>query len=368
MIRFTLVIAAVLTFFSTFAHADTRSLYTITDLQVDERAETVIVAQQNAFAAARLAGATLMIERITLPEDRATAGTNLAMTQELANWLAAAVDVQEEARGGNRYRATLSVVFNPRNVRDFLDRYSVAYVDSQAPLSLAVPIVGTGVDVYGSPVVLEDGTESYNGDLMWLSVWGDRNANALAHYETTGAVYQPNAGWVDVQDEVLLRQAQRAFTAILTGRPGAYRVTVETLTASGRLPVGTTLPQQDIKSAALAAQELLDESWKRQVVVRTEDTTFTEANIYYASLAEWNTLRSALSRSPLVSGFQIRAVARDGAVVNFAYASDLRRLALDLRQRGVAMEVDPSGLVLSSARLLAIPGDASTQEGPIGQN
>lgn len=359
MIRFILVIATLVLGFGGAAQADTRSLYTVKDLKVDERAETVIIAQQNAFAAARLAGAQLMIERITLPEDRSTAGDNLTITQELADWLAAAVDVQEEARGGNRYRGTLSVVFNPRNVRSFLERYSVAYIDSQAPYSLAVPIVGPGVDVYGEPVVLEDGTESYNGDLMWLSAWGDANPNQLAHYITTGSVYELNVGWVDLQDEVLLQQAQRAFTAVLSGRSGAYRVTVEILTASGRLPVGTTAPQPDIMAAAAAATELLNESWKRQVVVRTEETTFTEANVYYASLAEWNTLRGALSRSPLVSGFQIRAVARDGAVVNFAYASDLRRLALDLRQRGVAMEIDPAGLVLTSARVLAIPEDGS---------
>lgn len=362
MIRFFLVLVTTLTLIVGGAGADTRSLYTIKDIPVDEIAETVIVAQQQAFSAARLEGAYRIVERLTLAEDRRSAAEPIQITQELADRMTAAVDVQDEARGGNRYRGELSVVFNPREVRAYLSGLSIPYIDSQAPLALAVPIVGSGVDVYGDPAILDDGTTTYNPELMWLQAWGVGDAGALAQYVTSELVYPVSPGWGDLQNEVLLRQAQRAFTATLTGQPGAYRVTVETLTASGRLPVGTTSAQPDILAAAAAASELLSTEWKRQVVVRSEDTTVAEASVLYASLADWNTLRGALSRSPLVSGFQIRAVSRDGAVVNFAYASDLRRLSVDLRQRGVSLQQTKSGLVLTSANVLAIPQERDETE------
>lgn len=360
MIRLVLMFAASLILFGSVATADTRGLYTVSDIPVDERAETVIVAQQQAFSYARFVGVYQMIDRITLEEDRLAASEPIEITQELADWLTAAVDVQEEARGGNRYRGTLSVVYNPRNVRSLLNRLGIPYVDSQAPLALAVPIVGRGISVVGEPVELLDGTLTDDPRAIWSAAWGDGTEGALAHFVTSNYFYSSGTGWSEVQDEVVSEQAQRAFMAVLTGRPGSYRVTVETLTASGRLPVGTTAPQPDIDTAAAAALALLDEAWKRQVIVRSDETTLTEASITYTSLAEWNTLRGALNRSPLVSGFQIRGVSRDGAVVNFAYASDLRRLALDLRQRGVAMDVTENGLKLQSARNLALPADQET--------
>ena len=56
------------------ASADTRDVYTITDIPVDERAESVLEAQQKAFATARIIGANRLISRITLPEHRRAAG------------------------------------------------------------------------------------------------------------------------------------------------------------------------------------------------------------------------------------------------------------------------------------------------------
>jgi hypothetical protein len=60
-----------------------------------------------------------------------------------------------------------------------------------------------------------------------------------------------------------------------------------------------------------------------------------------------------LARSPLVSDFRTTAVARDGAVVTFAYLGDPQRLQNDLLQRGVALGDEPrAGWVLRSAFLL----------------
>ena len=55
------------------AHGQSREVYTIHGIAVDERAPTVAEAQQKAFARAKLVGARLLIERFTLPEDRAAA-------------------------------------------------------------------------------------------------------------------------------------------------------------------------------------------------------------------------------------------------------------------------------------------------------
>ena len=50
------------------ANAQNRDVYTISGIEVDERAATVAEAQQKAFAAAKIIGAQRLIERFTLPE------------------------------------------------------------------------------------------------------------------------------------------------------------------------------------------------------------------------------------------------------------------------------------------------------------
>lgn len=312
------------------ANADTRSLYTVKDIEVSETAANVIEAQQSAFAAARQIGAQRMIERITLEEDRSERGGIFVDTAE-AQRLAAAVDVQEETRGGGRYVATLSVVLNPTTLREYLHERDIPFIDTQAPTSLLVPIARDGV----------------LGE--WYQAWGEGNAGALAPYVTAQSAYPQNVTWEDIQGEVGISRARRGIVAELAGGPGSFTVRVSTLTASGQVLLGTTRRQSTLEDAAKAASLIADEAWKQQSIVRSGERTISEATVLFTSLPEWNGLRGALPRSPLVSDFQVRAISSDGAVVRFAYAGDTERLMADLRQRGVALDFTPAGWVMRSA-------------------
>lgn len=330
MIRRFLILVILSGLASTLAFADTRSLYTVKDIAVNETAETVIQAQQNGFAVARLQGARRMIDRITLPEDRRQAG-GIQIDSAIAQRLAAAVDVQEETRGGGRYIATLSAVLNPREVRAYLRELNIPYVDTQAPTGLLVPIA----------------RDRLIGN--WQLAWGERNDGALAPWVTALLPYQSGVTWDDIQGEVGSARSRRGIVAELSGAEGAYAATISILTASGEIPIGTTRRVSTMKAAVKAASTLLDETWKREAMIRNDARTLSEATVLYTSLPEWNSLRGALARSPLVSDFQIRAIASDGAVVKFAFAGDVDRLMIDLRQRGVALDVDPEGWIMTSA-------------------
>lgn len=314
------------------AGADTRSVYTITDIRVDERAPNVIEAQQRALATARRIGAQRLIEKITLPSDRMAAGGGVYIDGATAERLIAAVDVQKETRGGGRYKGVLSVVGNPRTVRAWLEEREIPYIDSQAPRALVVPI-GNGSD-----------------DLAWSAAWPGESNGSLAPYITamTGN-YGESAEYVDLRDEMLGLGAERGVLAKLSGSSGNYTVRLTLVTGSGRLPLGQTSRAPTLADAVSDAEALLSETWKKNSIIRTNTRTIIEASVLYTSIAEWNTLRGALARSPLVSDFQTEAVSRDGAMVQFAYAGDNQRLTRDLRQRGVALDADPAGWVLTSA-------------------
>ena len=331
MIRFLAPLVVFCLALSFPAAADTRAVYTITDIRVDEQAPSVIEAQQQALSNARRIGAQRLIEKITLASDRMAAG-GVYIDAPAAERLIAAVDVQEETRGGGRYRGVLSVVGNPRTVRAWLEERDIPYLDRQAPKAMIAPI-GNGTD-----------------DMAWSAAWPEEAKGQLAPYVTamTGA-YGESAEYVDLRDEMLALGAERGVLAKLMGSQGNYSVRLTLVTGAGRLPLGQTSRAPTLADAVADAEALLSETWKKDSIVRSDTRSVVEASVLYTSIAEWNTLRSALARSPLVSDFQTEAVSRDGALVRFAFAGDNQRLERDLRQRGVALDADPAGWVLTSA-------------------
>lgn len=331
MIR--LVLAAMLLSLVGAGHvyADTKDVYTIRGISVDESAGSVIEAREKAMAAARIAAARQLINKITLASDRAAAG-GISVDGSLAARFTAAVDVEEETAGAGRYRGKLAVVLNPQTVRAHLDSLKVPYLDAQAPLALIVPVTTSSLQS------------------AWTTAFGDRNRGALVPTVTaTYGGYTAFSTWSDISAEATPLNARRGILAELQGRDGAWRVVVSTVTPAGTEAVGATPPAATLEAAADAVATLMDESWKQASIVRDGSRTEVSAAVLFTSLVEWNTLRSALARSPLVADFRTMAVAREGALVTFSYAGDENRLRNDLIQRGVTLARDQDELTLRSA-------------------
>jgi hypothetical protein len=314
-----------------YVYADTKDVYTIRNIAVDESAGSVIEAREKAMGAARLAAARQLINKITLASDRAAAG-GIPIDGALAARFTAAVDVEEETAGAGRYRGKLAVVLNPQTVRAHLDSLKVPYLDAQAPLALIVPVSSSSLQS------------------AWTTAFGERNRGALVPTVTaTYGSYTAFSTWSDISPEATPQNARRGILAELQGRDGAWRVVLSTVTPNGTESVGATPPATTLGAAADAVATLMDESWKQASIVRDGSRTDVSATVLFTSLAEWNTLRGALARSPLVSDFRTKAVAREGAVVTFSYAGDEKRLRNDLIQRGVTLAREQDELTLRSA-------------------
>lgn len=313
------------------AQGQSRDVYTINGIAVDERAPTVGEAQLQAFAAAKIIGAQRLIERLTLPEDR-LAAADLIIDQTLADRIAAAVDVEEEVAGAGRYRGSLAVVYNPAQVRAALNEVGLPYTDSLAPQ--AVLFTST----------------SNRMDLAWNLTWEEAPKGSLVPLlisRTSG--FDPETPWDVMQQEIALYGAQRAIFANLRGSQGGYLVDLVSVTPSGAERIGVTRRASTLAGAIDAVALRLNDDWKQNSIIRDASRTLIEATVSYTSLAEWITLRGALVRSPLVSNVQTRAISTDGAVVAFAFAGDGQRLISDLRDRGVVITAEQIGWVMTSA-------------------
>lgn len=332
MTRRILLMIAVVFFAAGTAAAQLREIYTIRDIEVEESAGSVIQAQQEAFASARVKGAYRLFERLTLPEDRAGQLSSGAVSSAIANRLAAAVDVEDEERGGGKYVGRLAVVYNPNMVREFLSQRNIPYTDQTAPKSVVFPVRDTA------------------NAIAWNSAWPDSSRGRLAPFETSrGTDVTSSSGWSTLQGDVASAGARRAIKAELSGGSGGYRVTLISVTAAGETELGTTESAATMEGAAERAATLLDDVWKRSAIVRSGERTPVESTILFTSLPEWNSLRGAIARSPLVFDFEIAGLSRQGAVVKFAYAGDRDRLVSSLRERGIMVETDELGWVMTSA-------------------
>lgn len=312
------------------ANADTRAVYTISNIPVDKTAASPREAEAQAFADAKMIGLRRLVAKLTLPEDRAKLGDDFFSYQN-ANSFAQAVDVDNEKRSSTVYRAELSVIYMPNRVRAALDQAGVAYIDQQAPLSLIVPVAADGA----------------TGD-AWSRAWPSNSRGALNPYVTGQGYYAPTDSWNDLAADVLSARASNAVMAELSGTQGTYSVRLIRHTGGGASVIGVTNSVASIEEAVSAASAYLDASWKRQSVIRDTSTTPSTAVVRFNDLQSWNKLRQALSASALIREFRVDAVSADGAVVSFSYAGDESRLTDELRQRGVSMTRGGSGWIMSS--------------------
>ncbi|MEQ8559340.1 MAG: hypothetical protein RIB03_13565 [Henriciella sp.] len=332
MIRFLTAAFVLCLAVSVPASAQSRDTYTIRDIEVEEQASSVIEAQQQAFMSARIKGAYRMIERLTLPEDRADKLEQGAITAEVASRLAAAVDVEQETRGGNRYVGKLAIVYNPVNVRQFLESRGIPYIDQPAPKAVIFPV-----------------SDRYSGS-VWADAWPDQSVGRLAPYELSRTPgLSSRSEWFELEEDVDAAGARRGIKAVLRGSQGAFQVDLYSVTAAGETRLGTTQSVPTLEAAVDAASNVLDYVWKSQSIVRSSERTPARSTVFFTSLVEWNSLRSAMARSPLVSDFVIEGLSKGGAVVAFVYAGDERRLMTNLRERGVTLDTDPDGWVMTSA-------------------
>ncbi len=335
MIKFSILFGAVSALIVTagVAQADTRAVYTIRNIAVDETAATTQEAEGKAIASAKVKGLYTLIYKLTLPEDRANIPDDFFLFEN-ANRMATAYDVQNEKRTTVLYRASLDVLYNPSSIRTALSRYGVPYVDQQAPKSMIVP-------VSQDPTMLDE----------WRNAWPQQNAGALNPYVKALSFYTVNDTWENFLGEANSVGAKNAVIVELSGTEGAYQARLLREAGGGATTIGVTNAVPTLEEAVTAATQYLDATWKRQSVIRTTERTNSSAIVRFDSLSTWNAVRSALSASALVSEFQVTALSNDGALVTFAYAGTDDRLQTELRQRGVKLEKSEDGGWLMTSAL-----------------
>ncbi|MBI1361671.1 MAG: hypothetical protein GC155_15445 [Alphaproteobacteria bacterium] len=307
--------------------------YIVRDLSVDVTAGSATEAQTQAWAQARVTAAGRLIDRLTLPEDRAAATSPLE-TADVARLYKGMQTQSTEKRTSTRYISTLIVPFDDKPVRDYLDAHGVPFVDTQAGLAIVAPVAGAGVNP---------------GD--WASVWaGKSDGNVLTPYVASTRPWDHTPAWGEVQPEADAAGALRAVDAEAINQNGQIYVRL-TDVRPGTAPtsLGVAGPFPDYARAQTGTVEAMETAWKRATIVRTSGTSDVSAVASFHSLPEWVKIQKGITDSRIISGLKIQSLSTQGADLTFTYAGRPDQLANDLRARGLSIQNAGQGWLIEVA-------------------
>lgn len=295
--------------------------FTVAKVSVDARGETAIAAQTRAIGDGQLAAAQVLLNRLTLDNERAERGLP-ALTIETVGPLIRGLSIDNERRSATRYLGDVTVAFNPSAVQQLMRAYGLTMVTSQSRERLFVPIGFTS----DSPLVEE--------------MFSNRYAHALTpmrvpNIDDIGRLFQePNIAQLDglaarynVEQLLIIRRIGNGLSAV------DYAV-----------DTGETRQLNAFNLEGLIAQ--MEADWKTTSATPSEATITTTVSVLYGSLAEWQRLQNTINNSAQIQDARLDALSKDGALMTIRYG-DLDRLMAEMAQKGVRIFEDPNiGLVI----------------------
>ena len=321
--------------------------FTVSGVRIDAEASTALDAQRTALAEGQTRAARALINRMTLPEDRLEA--DLApISADVAAELIAGLQISDEQRSATRYRAIITVDFDPRAVRRYFDQAGLPFVQSQAAPVLVVPV-----------------SEGADGAALSTAGWYDAWAmggyrHALTPFVPLSLQRSPDGRLlspppVSTQQALSLDSgALEALAdsygvnavAVIRARAGADGVRIQgdilRFTAEGSsvepLPV---VAAPDFNTAAGRLVGRFEDDWKRASIVRSGDTAELDVTVLFNSLREWKSLQSAVAGASLVQNARLDALSRSGAAMTLTYRGDREQVRAELAARGAIFAEEP---------------------------
>jgi hypothetical protein len=262
-----------------------------------------------------------LINRLTLPEDRAAAKQPLE-PGAVAGFYSSYQIQTSEKRTATRYIATLIIPFDAKAVRDYLDSRGVPFVDTQAGLALIAPTAGAGVNPND-----------------WAATWkGRTDVNVLTPYVGSSQAWDHHPTWADLQQEVAGAGALRAVVAEAFNQNGQIYVRLTDLrSGQPESQIGTAGPFGDLAGAQVGAVDAMETIWKQASIVRTSGSSTMAAVANFSGMPDWVKIKKGIEGSRMISGLRIESISTAGADLTFNFAGRPDQLAADLRARGLTL-------------------------------
>jgi len=316
--------------------------YTVGDIDVDVTASDAIQARQKGIQEAQQRGIRLLVERMVPAEDRARVPS--IDNARLAG-LVRGTEFQRERTAGNRYIATLTVVFNAAQVRAWLGEANISLAETVPRAALVIPLWKD-----------KTGLEPFDDRNGWRDAWSglDTSATAVPVTVVRGDQLDQNVLSVeeayvgDVSALARLNERYRVPTiivAIVEGDKagpltvGGVRYDMQT-GAKEALPRITVTDASQLGEAAKRMHAKLDEEWRGLATVRRDTQAALDVVVPIRSLADWVQVRQRLGAIPSIKTMSVRSLEADRAELHLDYFGTPEQLQKTLAQAGLQLEKD----------------------------
>jgi len=343
--KFSTILGMVLVFFACAVQAQVTTsgnTYSVGDINVDVTGADAIQARQKGIREAQQQGIKLLVERMVPAEDRARVPP---IDDRRLGGLVRGTEFQSERTAGNRYIATLTVVFNAPAVRAWLNEANVAPAETVRRAALVIPLWKG-----------RNGLEPLDDRNGWRDAWSglDTSATAVPITVVRGDQLDQNALSVeeayvgDVSALARLNERYRVPTvivAIVEGDKagpltvGGVRYDLQT-GAKADLPRITVPDASQLGDAAKRMHAKLDEEWRGLATVRRDQQAALDVEVPIKALAEWVQIRQRLGAIPSIKTVSVRSLESDRAELRLDYFGTPEQLQKTLGQAGLQLDKD----------------------------
>lgn len=336
--------------------ASLEAIYTVSDLLVDEKAETSALARDTALGVARRNAYARLLRRLVLPEDQALAPE---LSEDQLSDLISGIEVAGEKTSNQRYLARLTIRFAPEAVRSMLRDAGARFSETSAAPILLLPVFESG----GSRILWEQ-----------LNPWRDALGAAIAEegagIDRLSPLYLPHGDFQDFSaisaDQAVA--AEPARVSAFLDRYGAHQVLIAHATPSpGTLGVSLSwrgVPPEISRVERFATQgdettELLlaraarslvremQESWKRETALDFSQNATVLVLAPLISIDDWLSLRKQLAAVPMIRQIDLQMLSAGEAQLMLHYLGTPENLQSALLKHNLILLPAGAGWVLS---------------------
>lgn len=349
--------------------------FTIANYPVDAVDANAVAAKEKALSDGQTAAFRALLKRIV----PVTAYKQLArLSQIRASELVSGVSVRSERNSATQYLASLDFTYQAEAVRGLLQSHGIPFVDTQAPKIALVPVLKAADGSYTSA----------GGD--WLTAWkgldlehtltpaGIEELKAVVHKDTVDMVVRGDEGGQRILAGEYGSEAVVLAIAEPDAAAGKYHVTLAGQDGAGAFTLKRSYRANDgdmayaAELAAVVSLGILEGRWKAvrapQAVAglpsampadmsapapvwsaNTAPASGEQIRLgaQFASLAQWNEMRTQLLDTPGVENLEIATVSASNAELTLSYPGGARALANALGSRGLRLLDSGAGWMLS---------------------
>lgn len=319
--------------------------FTVAGVPVDMTADDAQTAQRAALEDGQQRALRQLFERLTLPADYDLLPP---VTQDLISRSVRGFEIANERRAPRRYRADLTVQFNPEPVRTALRMAGLSYAETTSPRVLLLPVLVGGAE----PALWSELN-------TWAEVWrrpAQRQGlvdlqvplgelSDLAMIDAGRALAGDPIGLTEIRRQYRSSEALVAIARVdETG--DVARVDIEVV-RYGDMPEPVLAERvagnpgepidQVLTTAAQTVRAHLENEWKSRNLLAFDQQNELIAMIGVRGFQEWLTVRQAIESLAQIRRMEIISLSPAEVLVKLHYLGDQMQLTGALAQRSLAL-------------------------------